>query len=440
MTENALLIGVGGAFAMLVLILLGMRIAFAAGLVGLIGLAVLRGFDPAVGLGGLLAYSEVSHYTLSVVPMFILIGYLSFHAGLTQGAFDAARAWFGRLPGGLAVSTVFAAAGFAAVSGASTATAAVFARVAVPEMLASGYSKRLAGGVVAVGGTLAALIPPSAILVIYGVLVEQSIGALLLAGFVPGLVSAAIYAATVVIVVKLSPGSARLEPVRSFKERIKALKGATGLLAVILIVVAGLYTGWMTPTEVGGVGAFIVFVMAIARRETTRHDIAEALLDTARLTAMVMTIVFCALIFVRFLGFTGLPLALSKWVASLDVPRLVILLAILSVYFVLGMFIDGLGMLLLTLPVVFPVILKLGYDPIWFGVIVVKMIEIGLITPPVGLNCFVVSGVRPDIPVETVFRGAIPFVIADAMLVGVMIAFPDIVLWLPERMAGGGGE
>jgi tripartite ATP-independent transporter DctM subunit len=438
MTDTALLIGVGGTVAMLALILCGMRIAFAAGLVGLIGLAVLRGFDPAVGLGGLLAYSEVSHYTLSVVPLFILIGYLSFHAGLTQGAFDAARAWFGRLPGGLAVSTVFAAAAFAAVSGASTATAAIFARIAIPEMLKSGYSPRLAGGVVAVGGTLAALIPPSAILVIYGVLVEQSIGALLLAGLVPGLLSAVIYAATVIVTVKLNPSLARPEPARTLRERFTALRGAVGLLAVIMIIVGGLYTGWMTPTEVGGVGAFIVFVMAVSRRSTTRRDIVEALLDTAKLTAMVMAIVWCAMIFVRFLGFTGLPPALAQWVGSLDMPRLYILLSILAVYFVLGMFIDGLGMLLLTLPVVFPVIVKLGYDPIWFGVIVVKMVEIGLITPPVGLNCFVVSGVRPDIPVETVFRGAIPFVIADVLLVGAMIAFPDIVLWLPGRMAAGG--
>ncbi len=438
MTDTALLIGVGGTAAMLALILCGMRIAFAAGLVGLIGLAVLRGFDPAVGLGGLLAYSEVSHYTLSVVPLFILIGYLSFHAGLTQGAFDAARAWFGRLPGGLAVSTVFAAAAFAAVSGASTATAAVFARIAVPEMLKSGYSPRLAGGVVAVGGTLAALIPPSAILVIYGVLVEQSIGALLLAGLVPGLLSAVIYAATVIITVKLNPSLARPEPARTLRDRFTALRGAVGLLAVIMIIVGGLYTGWMTPTEVGGVGAFIVFVMALCRRSTTRRDIVEALLDTAKLTAMVMAIVWCAMIFVRFLGFTGLPPALAQWVGGLDMPRLYILLSILAVYFVLGMFIDGLGMLLLTLPVVFPVIVKLGYDPIWFGVIVVKMVEIGLITPPVGLNCFVVSGVRPDIPVETVFRGAFPFVIADVLLVGAMIAFPDIVLWLPGRMAAGG--
>lgn len=438
MTDAALLIGVSGTAAMLALILCGMRIAFAAGLVGLIGLAVLRGFDPAVGLGGLLAYSEVSHYTLSVVPLFILIGYLSFHAGLTQGAFDAARAWFGRLPGGLAVSTVFAAAAFAAVSGASTATAAVFARIAVPEMLKSGYSPRLAGGVVAVGGTLAALIPPSAILVIYGVLVEQSIGALLLAGLVPGLLSAVVYAATVIITVKLNPSLARPEPARTLRERVTALRGAVGLLAVIMIIVGGLYTGWMTPTEVGGVGAFIVFVMALSRRSTTRRDIVEALLDTAKLTAMVMAIVWCAMIFVRFLGFTGLPPALAQWVGGLDMPRLYILLSILAVYFVLGMFIDGLGMLLLTLPVVFPVIVKLGYDPIWFGVIVVKMVEIGLITPPVGLNCFVVSGVRPDIPVETVFRGAFPFVIADVLLVGAMIAFPDIVLWLPGRMAAGG--
>ncbi|MDX2222206.1 MAG: TRAP transporter large permease [Rhodospirillaceae bacterium] len=434
MTES-LMIGLVGSAAMILLIVAGMRVAFAAGLVGFVGLAVLRGFEPAAGLAGLLVYSEVSHYALSVVPLFILIGYLSFHAGLTQGAFGAARAWLGRLPGGLAVSTVFAAAGFAAVSGASTATAAVFARIAIPEMLASGYDKRLAGAVVAVGGTLAALIPPSAILVIYGVIVEQSVGALLLAGLIPGLITAAVYAAVCILVVVRNPGLARPEPRQSLPQKLRALTGASGLIAVILIIVVGLYTGWLTPTEVGGVGAFIIFCMAIARRGTTRSDIVQALVDTAKLTAMIMTVLWCAMIFVRFLGFTGLPPALTDWVTGLEVPRIAVLLAILAVYLVLGMFIDGLGMLLLTLPVVFPVIIGLGYDPIWFGVIVVKMVEIGLVTPPVGLNCFVVTGVRPDIPVTTVFRGVLPFVIADLLTVGLLIAFPDIVTWLPRQKA-----
>jgi tripartite ATP-independent transporter DctM subunit len=433
-----LALGVLGVVVLLVLVLLGMRVAFASGLVGLAGLAILRGYDPAAGLAGLIAFAEVSRYTLSVVPMFILIGYLAFHAGLTQGAFAAARAWVGRLPGGLALATIFATAGFGAVSGASTATAAVFARICIPEMLKSGYDPRLAAGTVAVGGTLAALIPPSAILVLYGIIVEQSVGALLLAGFVPGLLSALVYGAVVVGRVALNPNLGRPEPPSDWGPKFKALDQSSGLVAVIGIVIGGLYTGWMTPTEVGGVGAFIVFGMAVARRGTTRADIAAALMDTAKLTAMVLTVVWCVMIFVRFLGFTGLPPALAQWIGGLEVPRLAVLLAILAVYFVLGMFIDGLGMMLLTLPVVFPVIVKLGYDPIWFGIIVVKMIEIGLVTPPVGLNCFVVNGVRPDIPLQTVFRGVIPFVVADIFSLALLIAFPDIALWLPRQMAATG--
>jgi len=387
----------------------------------------------------LLTYAETARYSLSVLPMFILIGLLAFHAGLTQRAFAAARAWAGRLPGGLAVATVFATAGFAAVSGASTATAAVFTRVSVPEMLKAGYDPRLAAGVVAAGGTLASLIPPSAILVLYGIIVEESVGALLLAGFVPGVLSAILYAGFIVLRVKMTPelGPATTEAVPML-EKFRALGSAWGILAVIGVVIVGLYTGWMTPTEVGGVGAALVLIMALSNRHTHKKKIIEAFIDTARLTAMVLAIVWCVLVFVRFLGFTGLPGMLADWIGNLDVPRLVILLAILATYMILGMFLDGLGMLLLTMPVVYPVIISLGYDPIWFGILVVKMIEIGLVTPPIGLNCFIVNGVRPDISLETVFRGVGPFVIMDLLTVGILIAWPDIVLWLPRTMNMGG--
>jgi tripartite ATP-independent transporter DctM subunit len=439
MSSDPFLIGVLGVVALVVLVVLGMRVAWAAGFVGLIGLAAQRGWDPAVGLTGLLSYAETARYTLSVLPMFILIGLLAFHAGLTQGAFAAARAWAGRLPGGLAVATVFATAGFAAVSGASTATAAVFTRVSVPEMLKAGYDPRLAAGVVAAGGTLASLIPPSAILVLYGIIVEESVGALLLAGFIPGILSAILYAVFIVARVKLNPqlGPAAVDAV-SMLDKFRALGQAWGILAVIAVVLFGLYTGWMTPTEVGGVGAMLVLLMALANRKTEKKKIVEAFVDTARLTAMILAIVWCILVFVRFLGFTGLPGTLADWIGALEVPRLVILLAILLTYMILGMFLDGLGMLLLTMPVVYPVIISLGYDPIWFGILVVKMIEIGLVTPPIGLNCFIVHGVRPDISLETVFRGVGPFVAMDIVTVGVLIAWPEIVLWLPRQMNMGG--
>ena len=432
-------IGVIGVLILFVLVIAGMRVAWASGIVGLGGLVVLRGWDPAVGLAGILTYAETARYSLSVLPMFILIGLLAFHAGLTQKAFAAARAWAGRLPGGLAVATVFATAGFAAVSGASTATAAVFTRVSIPEMLKAGYDPRLAAGVVAAGGTLASLIPPSAILVLYGIIVEESVGALLLAGFLPGILSAVLYAVFIVARVKYSPELGPASTVAiPLLDKFKALGQAWGILAVIGIVVVGLYTGWMTPTEVGGIGAALVLLMVLFNRESKKSQIFEAFIDTARLTAMVLAIVWCVLVFVRFLGFTGLPAVLADWIGNLDVPRIVILLAILGTYMILGMFLDGLGMLLLTMPVVYPVIISLGYDPIWFGILVVKMIEIGLVTPPIGLNCFIVNGVRPDISLETVFRGVGPFVLIDLLTVGVLIAVPDIVLWLPRTMNMGG--
>ena len=324
MNADPFLSGLLGVAALIALVVLGMRVAWAAGIVGLAGLVALRGWDPAVGLAGLLTYAETARYSLSVLPMFILIGLLAFHAGLTQGAFAAARAWAGRLPGGLAVATVFATAGFAAVSGASTATAAVFTRVSIPEMLKAGYDPRLAAGVVAAGGTLAALIPPSAILVLYGIIVEESVGALLLAGFIPGILSAVLYAALIVVRVKLNPelgpGSAEAVPIMA---KIRALGQAWGIIAVIAVVITGLYTGWMTPTEVGGVGAALVLFMALANRQTEKRRIIEAFTDTARLTAMILAIVWCVLVFVRFLGFTGLPGALAEWIDQLEVSRLV---------------------------------------------------------------------------------------------------------------------
>jgi tripartite ATP-independent transporter DctM subunit len=276
-------------------------------------------------------------------------------------------------------------------------------------------------------------------LVLYGIIVEESVGALLLAGFIPGILSAILYAVFIVARVKLNPqlGPAAVDAV-SMLDKFRALGQAWGILAVIAVVLFGLYTGWMTPTEVGGVGAMLVLLMALANRKTEKKKIVEAFVDTARLTAMILAIVWCILVFVRFLGFTGLPGTLADWIGALEVPRLVILLAILLTYMILGMFLDGLGMLLLTMPVVYPVIISLGYDPIWFGILVVKMIEIGLVTPPIGLNCFIVHGVRPDISLETVFRGVGPFVAMDIVTVGVLIAWPEIVLWLPRQMNMGG--
>lgn len=426
-------IGVIGAVCMLLLVLSGVRIYIAAAAVGLVGLVSMIGWDAGAGMIGTIPHSKAVSYTLSVLPMFILIGYLAFHAGITQSLFDAARKWFGFLPGGLAVASVFATAGFAAVSGASTATAAVFSRVAIPEMLAAGYSRRLAAGVVAAGGTLATLIPPSAILVIYAIIVEQSVGRLLLAGFIPGIVSALIYVLIILIWAKLNPSIGPAIKGYTWSDRIKSVPGTMPVISVVLIIFTAMYLGWATPTEAGALGAFVVFLMALMKG--MRYEaLKDSLLETAKLTVMIFSLIWGVLIFVRFLGFAGLPEHFTQFITSLPFEPWVVMLFILFGYVILGMFMDAIGMLLLTLPVVYPAVMALGYDPIWFGIIVVKMAEVCLVTPPIGLNCFVVSAVRPDIPVSTVFRGVGPFVIADFLTVAVFLIWPEVITWLPNQM------
>lgn len=461
-------IGLWVTAGLLVLVVAGMRVAFAAALAGVVGLVLIfwakKDFDPekfgwaltvAVKQAGQVPHSKVASHELSLIPTFILIGYLAYYAGLTQSLFEAAKRWIAWLPGGLAVSTVFATAGFAAVSGASVATAAVFARIAIPEMLKVGYRKQFAAGVVAAGGTLASLIPPSAILVIYAIIVEQNVGKLLLAGFIPGAFSAVVYALLIIgmAVIFKSVGP----PVTGFtwKQRLESLPGALPIVAVILIIICFVYNpfgedAWGTPTEGGAIGAFIVFCMAMWRKMRL-NEFKDALIETAKLTVMIFTIIWGVLIFVRFLGFADLPGAFSDWITSLNASPLLILVCILLAYAVLGMFMDAIGMLLLTLPVVYPAVMALngGEDvsaaesafgmsgemcAIWFGILVVKMAEFCLITPPIGLNCFVVAGVREDLSVQDVFKGVTPFFIADALTIAGLVAFPQIVLWLPSQV------
>ncbi|WP_137702110.1 TRAP transporter large permease [Marimonas lutisalis] len=459
-------IGLWVTGGLLVMVVMGMRVAFAAALAGLVGLFLIfwakRDFDPerigwaitvAAKTAGQVPHSKVASNALSLIPTFILIGYLAYYAGLTRALFEAAKRWLAWLPGGLAVSTVFATAGFAAVSGASVATAAVFARIAIPEMLKINYNKQFAAGVVAAGGTLASLIPPSAILVIYAIIVEQDVGKLLLAGFIPGAFSAVVYATLIVglAVIFKNVGP----PVSGFtwRERFASLPPALPILAVVVIIIFFVYNpfgdkAWGTPTEGGAIGAFIVFCMALYRGMRWKQ-LKSALLETAKLTVMIFTIIWGVLIYVRFLGFADLPGAFSDWITSLEMSPMLILICILLAYAVLGMFMDAIGMLLLTLPVVYPAVMALNGGEmvsaadsafgmsgpmcaIWFGILVVKMAEFCLITPPIGLNCFVVAGVRDDLTVQDVFKGVTPFFIADAVTIAGLIAFPQIVLWLPS--------
>ena len=463
-------IGLWVTAILLVFVVLGMRVAFAAGLAGLIGLIWYFwnkfGYAPdkfgkaltvAVKQAGQVPHSKVTTQALSLIPTFILIGYLAYYAGLTKALFEAAKRWVGWLPGGMAVATVFATAGFAAVSGASVATAAVFARIAIPEMQAAGYDKRFAAGVVAAAGTLASLIPPSAILVIYAIIVERDVGKLLLAGFVPGAFSALVYTSLIVGMALLWKGFG--PPIRGYTwgQRLAALPPAFPIFFVVLIIIFFIYNpfggdAWGTPTEGGALGAAVVFLMAVIKGMSWRQ-LKDALLETAKLSAMIFTIIWGVLIYVRFLGFADLPGAFSDWITSLEHSPMITLVMILLAYAVLGMFMDAIGMLLLTLPVVYPAVMALNGGEfvsaadsafgmsgpmcaIWFGILVVKMAEFCLITPPIGLNCFVVAGVRDDLSVQDVFQGVTPFFVADAVTIALLVAFPAIVLYLPSLAAG----
>ena len=422
-------IGGLGVAAMLVLCFVGVRFAFAAAITGTAGLAMLIGWDAGIRTAGIAPYTAGANYTLSVLPMFILIGYLAYYAGITQTAFEAARRWFGWLPGGLATGTVFAVAGFSAVSGASSAAAAVFAKVAIPEMLRANYDKKLAAGVCAAGATLDSLIPPSTLLVVYGIITEQSIGKLLIAGFVPGLVSALVYAMIITYRCWRQPELGPRITGYTWGQRFASLPGTTPIFLVILIIFFSMYFGWATPTEAGALGAFSVFLFALGHG-IKRHELRQCLLDSAKLTVMIFTVIWGVLIFVRFLGFSGLPEEVSQWVGKLGVSPFWVLMAIYLLYFVLGTVLEGVGMFLLTLPIIFPIITAIGYDPIWFGIVLVKLSGIASLSPPVGLVVFVVNGVRPDIPVRDIFKGIWPFIFADIITLGVLTAFPQIVTFI----------
>ena len=455
---DSISIGLWVTGIMLFLVIIGVRVAFAAAMAGFLGLLWIfsaklgfeKGLLVSIKMAGTIPHSKVSTLALSLIPTFILIGFLAYHAGLTRSLFEAAKRWVGWLPGGMGVATVFSTAGFAAVSGASVATSAVFARIAIPEMLKLGYDKRFAAGVVAAGGTLASLIPPSAILVIYAIIVEQDVGALLMAGFLPGAVSALIYGALVIFLASTRKNFGPPVTGFSWKQRFESLPPVMPIFFVIAIIMVCIYGGVGTPTEAGSLGAFIILIYALYKG-MSKNDLKSSLMETAKLTVMIFTIIWGVLLYVRFLGFADLPSAFSDWITSLDQSPMLTLILILFAYAVLGMFMDAIGMLLLTLPVVYPAVMALNGGEavtaadsafgvsgvgcsIWFGIIVVKMAEICLITPPIGLNCFVVAGVSKECSVQDVFAGVTPFFIADVITIGVLIALPGIVLWLPGLM------
>jgi len=427
--------GIIGTLLAFLLLFMGMPIAFALMLVGFGGIAYLSHLGAALPVTASTVYEVSAHYPYTVIPLFIVMGGFAGASGMTRNLYGAFEKWFRRLPGGLGVATIGACAGFAAVSGSSVATTATMASVALPEMKRFNYAPRLATGSIAAGGTLGFLIPPSIGFVVYGMLTEQSIGKLLVAGMIPGLALALAYILIVVIMVKLNPSLAPANPDPvSWREKLLSLTGVWEPLLVFLIVMGGIYGGLFTPTEAGAIGAALLLAAALIKRSLTWRTLIAALLEAVRISVMVLFLVAGANVFSYFLALSTIPLQVAGWAGSLEVSPYLIHLVIVLIYLFLGCFLDAISMMVLTMPVIYPVIEALGFDPIWFGVIAVLMMEAGLITPPMGLNIFTVAGVARDTPVETIFRGVMPFLLAIFAVVALVTLFPGLALFLPRMM------
>jgi C4-dicarboxylate transporter DctM subunit len=427
-------VGVIGICILLVLLFSRMQIGFAMGLVGFAGFAYVAGFAGGLGILRTVVYSTFASYDLSVIPLFILMGSLCFFAGLSKDLYDTVHSWLGQLRGGLAMATVGACAGFAAISGSSLATAATMGTVALPEMKRYKYDDRLATGAVAAGGTIGILIPPSVILILYGIITEQSIGKLFLAGFIPGVLEAVFYMVTIYILCKRNPLMGPPGPGKSLLEKVKSLKNSWIVLGLFVLVIGGIYLGVFSPTEAAGVGAFGAFVFGLARRRLGWQAFKSSLLDTGKTTSMIFVIILGAMILGYFLAVSRIPFTLADIVGALPVNRYVILLLVLLVYLVLGCIMDSMAIMLLITPIFFPLIVSLNFNPILFGILITRMTEIGLITPPVGLNVYVIQGVARDVPMQTIFRGIVPFLIADICHVLLLVTVPQLSLFLPSLM------
>jgi C4-dicarboxylate transporter, DctM subunit len=420
--------------AMLALVFLRVPIAFAMGAVGFAGFALKIGWAAAAGMVGTVTYETGFAYTLSVVPLFILMGNFVTRAGLSEELYTASYAFLGHRRGGLAMATILACGGFGAICGSSLATAATMAKVAMPSMRRYGYSDALAAGSIAAGGTLGILIPPSVIMIIYGLLTETDIGKLFIAGILPGLVAISCYLAAVSYATWRDPAAGPRGERFSLRQRLVALRGVWGVLLLFGIVMGGIYGGVFTPTEAAGIGAAGAFLFTILRRAMSPRVLYEVLIESAQTTAMIFVILIGALIFANFINVTTMPGDLKAFVAGFEIRPIVVILFILTIYIALGCVLESLSMILLTVPLFYPLVAHLGYDLIWFGIVVVVVTEISLITPPVGMNVFVLRTVLADVPTGTVFRGVTPFIVADIVRLGILVAFPAVSLLLPRLM------
>ncbi len=416
------------------LMLLRVPVGMAMGLVGVGGFAYLSGSGPALKIVGHTSMRTVTDWNFAVVPLFLLMGSFATTSGMSRELFRAANAFLGHLRGGLGIATIAACGGFAAICGSSVATAATFSRVAYPEMRRYGYPQSFATGVIAAGGTLGIMIPPSTVFAVYGLITQQDIGKLFVAGIIPGIVAILMYMLTITIIGYARPGHLPAGLRASWRERFEGLRDVWATLLLFAFVIGGIYGGLFTATEAAGMGAAGAFILGIVRGRLSRPDILRSLLEATRTTAAVFTVLIGAILFGYFLTITQTPQKVTEFLTGLGIGRYGVLALIMVMYLVLGCLMDALAMIILTVPIIFPVIQQLGFDPIWFGVIIVMTVELGLIHPPVGMNIFVIKSVVEDAKISTIFYGVLPFIITDILRLILLIAFPILALWLPSKM------
>jgi len=431
---NPHLTGIIGLVVLIIMLFSRMPVGFVMALLGFLGFSYIVNFSAALNLVAKDVYTIFSSYSLTVIPLFVLMGQIAFHAGISRKLYDSAYKFLGHMPGGLAMATVGACAGFAAICGSTNATAATMATVALPEMKRYNYQDILSTGVVSAGGSLGILIPPSVIFIVYGIMVEESIGKLFAAGILPGILLAFLFMVTIALWTKINPKLGPKGPPVSFREKILSLSGLVETLILFVLVMGGLFVGFFAPTEAGAIGAGGSILLALIRRQLTWKGFVQSLFETTRISCMVMVIVAGATIFGHFLAVTRIPFDLARWTASLPLPPYAIIGFIVLVYLIGGCFIDALALIMLTVPIFYPVVKQLGYNPIWFGVIIVLVTQMGVISPPVGVNVYVVNGVAKDVPLEVIFKGALPFLATLVVGTAILIAFPQISLFIPSFM------
>jgi C4-dicarboxylate transporter, DctM subunit len=425
-------VGILGCLLLLLLLAASMPVAFSMAIVGFVGFAVIVSPHAAASMVTTNLYDTFSSYSLTVIPLFVLMGQVAFHAGISRRLFDAAYHWLGHLPGGLAMSTVGACTGFGAICGSGPATAATMASVALPEMKRYKYDMELGCGAVAAGGSLGMLIPPSVVFIVYAILTEQSVGKLFIAGIVPGLMIAVLFCLMIYINCKRRPELGPVTEPYSFSARIKSLAGVSETLVLFVVVIGGMFMGYFTPTEAAAIGAAGSILIAVIGKQFSLKMLVRSLRETVRTSCMVMVIVTGAVIFGRFLAVTRIPFELAELLASLPLPGWMIIGIIILFYLFAGCFIDALALIILTIPIFYPVVIELGYNPIWFGVMIVVVTQMGVISPPVGVNVYVVSGIERDVPLQKIFRGAIPFLLALIISAILLVIFPGLCLFLPD--------